>query len=76
MHGGICHLHVVYAQWYTAKATEGEELGSKDHMILGWEKFGHVSPLLKELHWLPVACVVKRIEFKVLSAALRLPGWQ
>ena len=37
-------------------------------VILGGEKYDHVSPRLKELHWLPV---VKRVQFKILLLCYR-----
>ncbi len=32
-------------------------------VIMGGKKYDHMSPVLKELHWLPV---VKRIQFKII----------
>ncbi len=37
-------------------------------VILGRKKYDHVSPLLKELHWLPV---VKRVQSKILLLCYR-----
>ncbi len=52
-----CHLHKLQrVQNWAAK------------VILGGKKYYHVSPLLKELHWLPV---VKRVQFKILLLCYR-----
>ena len=38
-------------------------VNSAAHLIRGVKKFGHITPVLKDLHWLPIKC---RIQFKLL----------
>ena len=38
------------------------------HLISGRRKYDHITPVLKELHWLPV---VKRIQFKVVTTVFK-----
>ena len=50
----------------TQKATNGPEHRSMSHSKTVWHD--HISPVLKDLHWLPVQ---QRIQFKILTLAFK-----
>ena len=41
-------------------------------LALDLSKFCHITPALRQLHWLPV---VKRIEFKIPASHLQVSSW-
>ena len=67
-----CCLHCCYAQLYVCKKSSIQCLQRLQNyaarVICKVSKYGHITPILKELHWLPV---LARIEYKLLTLAFK-----
>ena len=48
----------------------GYKKSNATRVIRGSKKYDHITPVLKDLHWLPIR---KRIEFKILLLNKRKP---